>query len=76
MKPHGQLIVRGYYARPKAPGPLFGSLFAVKQMVDDPKREIMSLPMLEDNVRDAGFKHIKVRPLTEFSFILTCDKGE
>jgi len=76
LKNNGHLIVRGYYAKPKGPGPLFGSLFAVKQMVDDPQRKIMTITMLENNVRDIGFGNIKVTPLTEYSFILTCNKGD
>lgn len=72
---NGVLIVRGYYANPKKPGPLFGALFAVKQMVDDPQREIMTINMLESNVRDIGFENIKAAPLTEYSFLLTCSKG-
>jgi len=71
---NGQLIVRGYYAKPKKSGPLFGSLFAVKQIVDDPQRKIMTITMLENNVRDIGFENIKATPLTEYSFILTCKK--
>lgn len=76
LKRNGQLIVRGYYARPKAPGPLFGALFAVKQLVDDPQRKIMTITMLENNVRDIGFGNINLMPLTEYSFILTCDKRD
>ncbi|MCD4676847.1 MAG: hypothetical protein K8S18_12770 [Desulfobacula sp.] len=72
---NGMLVVRGYYANPKKSGPLFGSLFAVKQMVDDPQRKIMTISMLENNVSDIGFENIKVAPLTEYSFILTCKKG-
>lgn len=72
---NGQLIVRGYYANPKSSGPLFGSLFAVKQLVDDPQRKIMTITMLENNVKAIGFENIKITPLTEMSFILTCKKG-
>lgn len=72
---NGVLVVRGYYANPKKPGPLFGALFAVKQMVDAPQRKIMTISMLESNVKDIGFKNIKATPLTEYSFILTCKKS-
>ncbi|MCP3940590.1 MAG: hypothetical protein GY710_03800 [Desulfobacteraceae bacterium] len=72
---NGVLIVRGYYANPKKSGPLFGALFAVKQMVDDPQRKIMTLSMLKRNVKDVGFENVKATPLTEYSFILTCKKG-
>jgi 2-hydroxy-4-(methylsulfanyl)butanoate S-methyltransferase len=71
---NGVLIVRGYYADPERSGPLFGALFAVKNLADDPKRNIMTISMLEKNVREIGFKNIKVKPLTEFSFVLISKK--
>jgi len=67
---NGVLIIRGYYADPERSGPLFGALFAVKLMVDDPQRKIMTISMLEKNVEEIGFKNIKVKPLTEYSFVL------
>ena len=67
---NGKLIIRGYYADPKKSRPLFGALFAVKQLVDDPQRKIMTISMLEKNVREIGFKIIKVTSLTEYSFVL------
>jgi predicted nicotinamide N-methyase len=66
----GVLIIRGYYAEPAKSRPLFGALFAVKQLVDNAQRKIMTIPMLEENVRDIGFTIIKVTPLTEHSFVL------
>jgi SAM-dependent methyltransferase len=71
---NGVLIVRGYYADLERSGPLFGALFAVKLMVDDPQRKIMTISMLEKNVKEIGFEIIKVKPLTEYSFILICKK--
>lgn len=67
---NGTLIVRGYYADPERSGPLFGALFAVKQLVDDPQSKIMTISMLERNVREIGFENIRVEPLTEYSFVL------
>lgn len=67
---NGILIIRGYYADPERSGPLFGALFTVKQMVDDPRRKIMTISMLERNVRETGFEIIRVKPLTEYSFVL------
>ena len=67
---NGTLIVRGYYADPERSSPLFGALFAVKQLVDDPQGKIMTLSMLERNVREIGFEIIRVEPLTEHSFVL------
>ena len=71
---NGVLIVRGYYADVKRSGPLFGALFAVKLMVDDPQRKIMTISILEKNVREIGFKISKVTPLTEYSFVLIGEK--
>ena len=68
------LIVRGYYADVERSGPLFGALFAVKLMVDDPQRKIMTISILEKNVREIGFKISKVTPLTEYSFVLIGEK--
>lgn len=67
---NGVLIVRGYYADAERSGPLFGALFAVKNLVDDPQRKIMTISMLEKNVIEIGFEIIRVNPLTEYSFVL------
>ena len=72
---NGVLIVRGYYANPEKSGPLFGALFAVKHIVDDPQRKIMTITMLEKNVGENGFENITVKHLTEYSYVLTCKKG-
>jgi len=44
---NGLLIVRGYYADPEKSRPLFGALFAVKELVDNAEKRIMTLSMLE-----------------------------
>jgi predicted nicotinamide N-methyase len=67
---NGVLIIRGYYADPEKSRPLFGALFAVKQLVDNAQGRIMTISMLEENVREIGFRIIKVTPLTEHSFVL------
>ena len=67
---NGLLIIRGYYADPEKSKPLFGALFAAKQLVDNAQKTIMTISMLEENVRESGFKIIKVTPLTEHSFAL------
>jgi len=71
---NGLLIVRGYYADPEKSRPLFGALFAVKELVGNAQREIMTISMLEKHVREIGFEIIKVRPLTEHSFVLVGKK--
>ena len=67
---NGVLIIRGYYADPEKSRPLFGALFAAKQLVDNAHKKIMTISMLEWNVREIGFKVIIVTPLTEHSFVL------
>jgi SAM-dependent methyltransferase len=71
---NGVLIIRGYYADPEKSRPLFGALFAVKQLVDDAQRKTMTISILEKNVRKIGFKIRKVTPLTEYSFVLIGEK--
>jgi len=68
------LIIRGYYADPVKLRPLFGALFAVKYLVDNAQRKIMTISMLKENIKDIGFIVNKVRPLTEHSFVLVCRK--
>jgi len=70
----GILIIRGYYADPVNTKSLFGALFAVKHMVDNAQRKIMTISILENNIKDIGFTISKVRPLTEHSFVLVCRK--
>ncbi len=70
LAPGGMLIIRGYYADPEETRSLFGALFAVKQLADDPQRKIMTVSKLKKNVREAGFDIVKADSLTAFSFIL------
>ena len=67
---NGLLIIRGYYADPEKTRPLFGALFAVKHLVDNAQRNIMTKSMLEENIKDIGFTIIEARALTEHSFVL------
>jgi predicted nicotinamide N-methyase len=71
---NGMLIVRGYYADPEKSRPLFGALFAVKLLVDNAQRKIMTISKLEKAVKEIGFKIRKVTPLTEYSFVITGEK--
>ena len=64
----GVLIVRGYYADPERSRPLFPALFAVKELVDNPERRVMSIQVLERIVREMGFRDVRISPLTELSF--------
>jgi len=70
----GVLIIRGYYSDPMKSRPLFGALFAVKHLVDNAQRKIMTKSILEENIKAIGFTIIEARPLTEHSFILVCKK--
>ena len=70
----GILIIRGYYSDIDRPAPLFGALFAVKQLVDDPQRNIMSISDLAENVEQAGFDIVEMASLTEYSCILVGKK--
>ncbi len=70
----GMLIVRGYYADPEKSRPLFGALFAVKLLVDNAQRKIMTISKLEKTVKEIGFKIRKVTPLTEYSFVIIGEK--
>jgi hypothetical protein len=74
LKNDGTLIIRGYYADPVDTKPLFGALFAISQLVFDPKREVMTISDLEREVVMTGFTIIKVSPLTQLSFVLVAKK--
>jgi predicted nicotinamide N-methyase len=71
---NGLLIIRGYYADPEKSRPLFGALFAFKELADNAQIKIMTISMLEKNVRETGFRIIRVTPLTEYSFVLVGKK--
>lgn len=74
LAPNGMLIIRGYYADPEKTKPLFGALFAFKELVDEPQVKIMTISILEKNVRETGFRITEVAPLTEYSFVLVGKK--
>ena len=71
---NGILIIRGYYSDPIKSRPLFGALFAVKLLVDNAHRKIMTKSMLEEIIRTIGFTIIEASPLTENSFVIICRK--
>ncbi len=66
----GKLVVRGYFADPEGPLPLFGALFALKLQLDDPNREIISVPLLCEWIEQAGFRNVRAFALTERSSCL------
>ena len=67
---NGMLVIRGYYSDTGGAGPLFGALFAVKMLVDDPQRKILHISDLEQMVIQTGFEIVQRAPLTERSYIL------
>ncbi len=74
LRHNGMLVIRGYYSDPGKSRPLFGALFVLKQLVDDPGQKIMTISSLEKNVSDIGFTITSVSPLTERSFVLIARK--
>jgi len=74
LRQNGLLIIRGYYSDPEKSRPLFGALFVLKQLVDDPDQKIMTISSLEKNVSDIGFTISRVSPLTERSTVLIARK--
>ena len=74
LKPKGKLIVRGYYSDVDKTKSLFGSLFRVKQLLDNWERPILNLAGLEKIVEKTGFTIKQISPLTEFSFALLGEK--
>jgi hypothetical protein len=67
---NGLLVVRGYYADPEKTNPVFGALFAVKALLDEPDLETVTISKLTEVTGKIGFKIIKSDPLTERSFVL------
>ena len=72
----GSLMIRGYYADPEHSRPQFGALFALNQLVHDPRRKMLTITSLRECVAAAGFVVTKVGPLTQRSFLLTAQKGQ
>ncbi len=73
LTPGGTLLIRGYYSDPGQKNPVFGSLFNIKLLLDDPDRETISLPLLRQWLEETGFKDIHAFTLTERS---TCVIGK
>lgn len=76
LKPGGTLLVRGYYADTDESGSnsLFGSLFNLHQLFDDPERKIISVSLLNQWIEQVGFKQIVTSPLTERSHCFTAKR--
>ncbi|MCP5107958.1 MAG: methyltransferase domain-containing protein [bacterium] len=73
LVPGGTLLVRGYYsdAHPDGSQSVFGALFNIHQLMFDPRREIISISLLSEWIKRAGFNLTKTFPLTERSYCLT-----
>ena len=74
LAPGGKLLVRGYFCDPGGAQPLFGSLFILGRQLTDPKRQIISVPLLRDWVRQAGFANVHTFALTSRSTCLTASR--
>jgi hypothetical protein len=74
LKKKGLVIIRGYYAGPPNGGSLFGALFAVKELLDDPDRKIMDLQALERRVIETGFEIVRMCALSRISTLLIARK--
>ena len=66
----GKLVVRGYFADPGGLQPLSGALFALQMQLDDPGREVISIPLLDECIRQTGFRNVRAFALTEQSSCL------
>ena len=74
LREGGTLLVRGYFADPEGSQPLFGSLFTLVQLLDDPNRQTISVPLLRRWVEQAGFGNVKTSALTERSSCLIAQR--
>lgn len=70
----GILIVRGYYADPERSQPLFGSVFALGQLLFDADREFITVSLLQSWIESAGFINLNKFALTERSTCLIAEK--
>ena len=68
------MILWGYYGDPEKPKHLFGSLFALGQLVFDSSLQLLTIEDLENNVKEMGFDVLKRLPLTERSFVVIAKK--
>lgn len=66
----GLVIIRGYYADPENTKLLFGALFAVKEIIDEPEQKTMTYTEVEETIADSGFAVIKSEQLAKNSFII------
>lgn len=76
LSPGGRLIVRGYYTGGEGAQPesAFSIFFNLHQLLDDPRRKIISVSLLRNWVEQVGFNDIETSPLTERSHLLVCNK--
>ncbi len=74
LRPNGRLVIRGYYADPEGSQPLFGSMFALAQLLWDDGRELISVKLLQGWIKQVGFKILKTHSLTERSTYLIAEK--
>lgn len=76
LVPKGTLVIRGYYADPERSQPVFGSLFALGQLLFDANREFTSITLIRSWIEKAGFKILKTHALTERSTCIIAELSE
>lgn len=74
LVPKGTLVIRGYYADPERSQALFGSLFALGQLLFDANSEFTSIALIQRWVKKAGFTILKTHALTERSTYIIAEK--
>ncbi len=74
LAPGGTLLVRGYYSNPGRTSPVFSTLFNLAQLLDDPKRKILSVSLVSEWMKQSGFKNVKSFVLTEKSTCFIAQK--
>jgi predicted O-methyltransferase YrrM len=75
LVPGGILLVRGYYSDPGGSNPVFGSLFNLARLLDNPQREFISVSLLSQWIAQVGFKIFNLFPLTERSVCIMANRS-
>jgi len=70
----GLLVIRGYYTDSVNHGSIFGALFNLAQLLDDPNREAITVSLVKNWIDQTGFLNIKSFPLTEKSTCIISQK--
>lgn len=74
LVPGGRLIIRGYYPDPEGTNPVFGALFTLARLSDNPNRAIITVSLLIEWLKETGFINIESFPISGRSTCLTVKK--